>query len=246
MNDPMRILKADHREVEQLLKRLADTDEGDERNELAHEVNLKLTAHMEIEESIVYPPVSDVVGEDDREEAEIEHGLARQGLATMMSMLELPGFGAAVQMLAGGVSHHVEEEERELLPELRNALERDEWQAMGDAIAAAKEAAGLPVPEPTARRSSKRQGRSSGATRVSESKRRSASTAKKKPAAKKPAAKKTAAKKTAAKKQAAKQTAANKTNAQKTSAQKTAAKHSTATRSPAKKPAARSSAGSKR
>jgi hemerythrin-like domain-containing protein len=171
MNDPMRILKADHREVERLLKRLADTDEGQERNELANEVAMKLTVHMEIEESIVYPPVAEEVGDEDREEAEIEHRLARQGLDTMMSMLEQPGFGAAVQMLLGGISHHVEEEERELLPELRSAMERDEWESLGEAIAAAKEAAGLPVPHETQRRSSKRR-RTSGSSRATESKAR--------------------------------------------------------------------------
>lgn len=179
MNDPMRILKADHREVERLLKRLADTDEGRERNELANEVAMKLTAHMEIEESIVYPPVSEEVGEEDREEAEIEHRLARQGLETVMSMLEQPGFGAAVQMLLGGISHHVEEEESELLPELRSAMEREQWEAMGDAIASAKEAAGLPVPPATQRRSSKRRARSSGSARASESKARKSGGARK-------------------------------------------------------------------
>jgi hemerythrin-like domain-containing protein len=209
MNDPMRILKADHREVERLLKRLADTDEGNERNKLAREVQMKLTSHMEIEESIVYPPVSEEVGEEDREEAETEHRLARQGLETMMSMLEQPGFGASVQMLLGGITHHVEEEERELLPELRDALDRDEWLAMGDAIAAAKEAAGLPVPAPSSRRSSKRRGRSSGAARASESKRRSSGNSKS-------AASTSTPKKSTAKKSTAKKTSANKTPAKKT------------------------------
>lgn len=184
MNDPMRILKADHREVEQLLKKLADTDEGTERKRLAKEVAMKLSAHMDIEESIVYPPVGSEVGEEDREEAEIEHRLARQGLDTMMSMVEQPGFGAAVQMLLGGITHHVEEEETQLLPELKDAMERDEWLALGDAIASAKLAAGLPLPEAPRRRSSKRRGRSTGAARTSESKARRSST-KKSSAAKK-------------------------------------------------------------
>lgn len=186
MNDPMRILKADHREVKQLLERLAETDEGRERNSLAREVQMKLTAHMEIEESIVYPPVSDEVGEEDREEAEIEHRLARQGLETMMSMLEQPGFGAAVQMLIGGIEHHVEEEESQLLPELKDALDRDEWLEMGDRIAAAKRAAGLPVPQPTPRRSSKRR-RTSGTKRSTETKARRAGSSTKKSTAKKSA-----------------------------------------------------------
>ena len=178
MNDPLRILEADHREVERLLKQLGETDEGRERQRLAREVQTKLTAHMEIEETIVYPPVSDEVGDEDREEAEVEHRLARDGLATMMSMLDQPGFGASVEMLLGGIKHHVEEEESQLLPELKDAMERDEWLAMGDAIAAAKEAAGLPVPTPTPRRSAKRSKRASGSKRTSESKARSKSTKK--------------------------------------------------------------------
>lgn len=183
MNDPMRILKADHREVEKLLKQLADAEEGSERNELAREVEMKLTSHMDLEESIVYPPVSERVGDEDREEAEIEHRLAREGIQTMMSMLDKPGFGASVQMLLAGIKHHVEEEESQLLPELKDAMDRDEWAAMGDEIAAAKEAAGLPVPEPTPRRSSKRR-RTSGAKRATESKARKTGAAKKSPAKK--------------------------------------------------------------
>ena len=52
-NDPMRILKADHREVEKLLDKLADSEEGAEREEMVAELTTKLTAHMEAEESIV-------------------------------------------------------------------------------------------------------------------------------------------------------------------------------------------------
>ncbi len=156
MNDPMRILKADHREVEQLFKKLADSEEGSARNDLVGELVRKLTAHMEIEENVLYPSVRANVGEEDEEEATIEHGLARDGMGTMASMVDVPGFGAAVEMLKGGLSHHVEEEETQLLPELKDAISRDEWVALGDAIAAAKEAAGLPVPPPPRRKSSKR------------------------------------------------------------------------------------------
>src|SRR5215207_10283096 len=145
MNDPMRILKADHREVEGLLTKLADTDEGSEREQLANEVMAKLTAHMEMEESIVYPIVRTEVGEEDEEEAEVEHRLAREGLEKVQQMVEMPGFGAAVEMLKGGISHHVEEEESQLLPELKDAISAADWQALGDQLVAAKEAAGLPV-----------------------------------------------------------------------------------------------------
>lgn len=166
MNDPMRILKADHREVEKLLDKLADSDEGAEREQMVEELAFKLTAHMEMEERIVYPPVKTEVGEEDEEEAEIEHNLAREGIQKLQELIEAPGFGAAVEMLKGGISHHVEEEEKELLPDLKDALSREEWLAIGDALAEAKEAAGLPVPQPPKRRSTKRRTTAKGKTKA--------------------------------------------------------------------------------
>jgi hypothetical protein len=80
------------------------------------------------------------VGDDDADEAEIEHGLARDGLATLHEMASKPGFGAAVEMLIGGITHHVREEEREILPQLKKSLGKDQWRALGDEIAAVKAA----------------------------------------------------------------------------------------------------------
>ncbi len=156
MNDPMRILKADHREVDQLLGKLADSDEGAAREKMVEELTLKLTAHMHAEETIIYPPVKKVVGKEDEEEANIEHNLMRDGLKTVQKMVKLPGFGAAVEMLKGGITHHVEEEETELLPELKDGIEHKEWLALGDALVKAKRAAGIPVPRKSKRRSTKR------------------------------------------------------------------------------------------
>jgi iron-sulfur cluster repair protein YtfE (RIC family) len=152
----MRILKADHRAVEQLLTKLAETDEGPERQELLDEVRMKLLAHMELEESLLYPVLAQRVGEEDEEEATVEHNLAREGVDKMVAMVDQPGFGAAVEMVKAGVLHHVKEEESELLPQLKDDMTREEWVALGDAIVEAKEAAGLPVPEPTRRKSAKR------------------------------------------------------------------------------------------
>jgi hemerythrin-like domain-containing protein len=165
MNDPMAILKADHREVKANLKKLAESDEGPERDALCREVTEALTLHMQIEEQLVYPLILSNIGEEEEEEATIEHGLAREGVATMGSMTSKPGFGAAVEMLAGGINHHVEEEETELLPELKSAMDRKEWMALGDRIVEAKQAAGAPVPGPSKRRSSKRGSKASSNSR---------------------------------------------------------------------------------
>jgi hemerythrin-like domain-containing protein len=154
--DPARILKADHREVEQLLAKLGKSEEGPQRSAMLDELESKLTLHMQLEESLVYPLIASLVGSEDEEEAEVEHGLARDGLAKMRSLVEAPGFGAAVEMLTGGIKHHVEEEENELLPELKTAMERADWVQLGDKLADAKQAAGAPVSAPARRKSSKR------------------------------------------------------------------------------------------
>ena len=159
MNDPMRILKQDHSEAKELLTALAESEEGKEREQMAQQLEKALTLHMELEERMLYPLVKEYIGEEDEEEAEIEHRLAREGLRTMMSMVDQPGFGAAVEMLKGGIEHHVQEEEGEILPELKEAGRREEWLALGDQVAQAKADAGMPVKEPkrsNTRRSGKR------------------------------------------------------------------------------------------
>lgn len=138
MNDPMTILKADHREAKAMLKTLADSERGTDRDALCAKVTDALQLHMVIEEDLVYPLVKKLVGAEEDEEANIEHGLSRTGLATMGSMVDMPGFGAAVEMLAGGIKHHVEEEETELLPELKRTMDRSAWLELGDQIAAMK------------------------------------------------------------------------------------------------------------
>jgi hemerythrin-like domain-containing protein len=152
----MTILKADHRDVKKMLTALADSDEGAVREKMAREVAESLTLHMNIEESLLYPLVARDVGKEDAEEADVEHGLAREGVAKMSELVEKPGFGAAVEMLKAGITHHVEEEENELLPELKSALSREQWLELGDKIAEAKAAAGAAVAPAARRKSTKR------------------------------------------------------------------------------------------
>lgn len=156
MNDPMTLLKADHREVTKALNKLADTDEGAERKELLAKIRTSLELHMSIEERLVYPLVERSVGQEDAEEATVEHGLAKEGLGKAQSLVDAPGFGAVVEMLIAGLRHHIEEEEGELLPSLKESMERQEWTELGDAIAAMKDDAGATAKAPPRRRSSKR------------------------------------------------------------------------------------------
>lgn len=139
MNDPIAILKRDHREAEVMLKQLAASKKPSAtRRKTAAKLVTALSKHMQIEEKLVYPLVDEYVGHEEEQEAENEHTLAREGLASLEELVDEPGFGAAVAMLTAGIKHHVKEEETELFPKLKSKLERDELAELGDAVVAAK------------------------------------------------------------------------------------------------------------
>lgn len=138
MNDPIAILKRDHKEAATMLKTLAASKPGARRRSTVAKLDKALTLHMKIEESIIYPKVAELVGRDDAKEAEIEHGLVRDGLAVLDKLVDEPGFGAEVAMLTAGVKHHVKEEETEVFPELKRKLDRETLARLGDEVAKAK------------------------------------------------------------------------------------------------------------
>jgi hemerythrin-like domain-containing protein len=138
VNDPVTMLKQDHREAEAMLKTLAESKPGARRRATVEKLAKALTLHMDIEESDVYPLVREQLGDEPAEEAEVEHRLAREGLEQLQELVDEPGFGAAVAMVTAGIKHHVKEEEKEVLPQLKRRLDRDELLQLGDEVAAAK------------------------------------------------------------------------------------------------------------
>jgi iron-sulfur cluster repair protein YtfE (RIC family) len=112
-------LMEEHRKVERLLEQLSSSEEGSRRASLIDELNESLEVHMAVEEAFLYPIVEQVVGSEASDEAEAEHGLTREGLATLQEYASESGFGAAVDMIKGGIQHHVKEEETEIFPKLR-------------------------------------------------------------------------------------------------------------------------------
>jgi hemerythrin superfamily protein len=138
VNDPVAILKRDHRDVAAMLKTLDASRPGARRRATLDKLTKALTLHMEIEERVIYPSVARLVGKDDAKEAGIEHRLVRDGLEQLQTLVDQPGFGAAVAMVTAGIKHHVKEEETEVFPKLKRKLDRDELAALGDEVASAK------------------------------------------------------------------------------------------------------------
>jgi len=117
--DPTRLLEADHRTVETLFEQIKSA-EGDGRTPLIDELATSLRAHMELEEKVLYPAMESVTGAEAVEEANTEHELARTTLEAMMELApDKPGFEAALEVVKAGIEHHVQEEENEVFPKLR-------------------------------------------------------------------------------------------------------------------------------
>jgi iron-sulfur cluster repair protein YtfE (RIC family) len=138
--DPIVLLKKDHREAAELLKKLAASKPGPRRNATVKKLDGALKLHMQIEERLVYPLVSKLVGTEEAKEAGIEHGLVRESLVNLTKLDDEPGFGAVVAMLTAGIKHHVKEEEHEVFPELKAKLDREALSSLGDKVKAAKSA----------------------------------------------------------------------------------------------------------
>lgn len=114
-------LERQHREAEDLLAQTEEAEDESQQRPLVQRLLAAMAEHMEIEEREVYPELAKLDEEMDQE-ARTEHDLARQGLATLEQMVGKPGFGAAVAMVQAGIEHHVEEEEHEAFPKLREAF----------------------------------------------------------------------------------------------------------------------------
>ena len=76
MNDPIALLKQDHREAAAMLKVLSESKPGAARRKTTDKLVAALTLHMAIEEDLIYPLVAERVGEKEEREAETEHDLA--------------------------------------------------------------------------------------------------------------------------------------------------------------------------
>jgi hemerythrin superfamily protein len=142
--DALSMLEHDHRHVESMLKALSSSEPGSERAAMVTELTKALELHMAFEEEHIYPLMRELDAEME-EEAEVEHRLAREGLRQVNEFVQAPGFAAAVEMLMAGISHHVEDEESEAFPKLRQDCDAERLTSLGRTLLEEKRRAGMLV-----------------------------------------------------------------------------------------------------
>ena len=131
MPDAITSLRDDHKRVEKLFKQFEKLEKADasaaQKRQVVTEVIRELSIHAAVEEQVFYPAVRKSVEEADDVVLEglEEHHIVKWTLSELEGMSgEEERFDAKVKVLMESVRHHVEEEEQEMFPKVREALGR--------------------------------------------------------------------------------------------------------------------------
>lgn len=141
--DAITLLKQDHQAVEKLFKQFerAGDDAHVEKRRLVDQMIEELSKHASVEEQLFYPVARAAVPdtEDVALESLEEHHIVKWVLSELDGMdPKAERFDAKVTVLMENVRHHVEEEEDEFFPKVRDELGRKALGELGDAMERAK------------------------------------------------------------------------------------------------------------
>lgn len=141
--DAITLLKQDHKTVEGLFKKFEKTGEKAyaAQRELAEKIVKELSVHAAIEEQVFYPAIREAVPdtEDMVLESLEEHHIVKWVAAELDNMEpDEERFRAKMTVLIENVRHHVEEEEAELFPQVRQAMGRKALGEIGAQLEDAK------------------------------------------------------------------------------------------------------------
>jgi hemerythrin superfamily protein len=136
----LEVLKQDHQKVKGLFQEVKQATDQAKRKELFNEIDTELEIHAHIEETVFYPAIEEHEEFKDMvAEALEEHQEAK----TLLDELEELGadnhdFGSKLQLLIEAVEHHVQEEEGEMFPKIREVFDEDELEQLGQELESAK------------------------------------------------------------------------------------------------------------
>jgi hypothetical protein len=138
--DAIALLKADHREVEDLFEKYESANGAAAKRKLAEQICLELTIHTQIEEEIFYPACKGKVDDDLLDESFVEHDGSKVLIAEISGGKPSDSYyDAKVTVLAEQIKHHVHEEEAFLKGLFAQARRSDlDLAALGEKLAARK------------------------------------------------------------------------------------------------------------
>lgn len=139
--DGLTLIINDHRNVDDFFTAYEQATEPDKKLRIVAKIIEDLTIHAHIEEQVLYPLVRSRLndGEELFEHSLQEHQEAKQVLAQIeQTDVTDTQFDIKVHELIQEVRHHVEEEESDMLPRLKQAVSEEELAQLGMQLRMAK------------------------------------------------------------------------------------------------------------
>jgi hemerythrin superfamily protein len=119
--DALKMLKEDHARVKALFERFEKSN-GSSKERIARTICDELKVHAQLEEDLFYPAIREAIEEDLVNEAEVEHGSAKDLITQIEdSSPSDERFDALVTVLGEYIKHHVKEEEGEMFPQVKRS-----------------------------------------------------------------------------------------------------------------------------
>jgi len=153
--DAIVLLKEDHKQIRKLFKEFQAAGKGakERKAKIVEQILEALTVHTYIENEAMYPETRQLLPdlEEDVLESYEEHHVA-DVLAAELSMMSPDDerFEAKTTVLIESVSHHIEEEEGDWFPKVREGLTRKQLQEIGARMIELREKAPRKPSQPSA------------------------------------------------------------------------------------------------
>lgn len=152
--DAIVMLKDDHKEVRALFREFQKSSTTPARKgRLVEQIIELLTVHTFIENEVMYPRVRELLPqlEDDVLESYEEHHVADVLVVELAGMSPKDErFVAKATVLIENVTHHMQEEEQDWFPKVREGLSRTQLREIGAELAEAKQGAPRRPEQPSA------------------------------------------------------------------------------------------------
>ena len=134
--DAIVMLKEDHKRVRRLFKEFQQAGENAKarKGKLVEQMIEELTVHTYLENEVMYPAVRKALPdlEDDVLESYEEHHVADVLVMELFAMTpDDERFEAKTTVLIENVTHHIEEEEQDWFPKVRDGMGRKDLQELG-------------------------------------------------------------------------------------------------------------------
>jgi hemerythrin superfamily protein len=138
--DAIKLLLHQHREIAKLFNAFERAEDELQKSSLFEQLADNLVVHATIEERHFYPAVRVRQVEQEIEESYDEHVEAKKLLKDCLLHRDALAFDDMVAALRGAVEHHLAEEEGDLFPSVREFMDDDALEAVGQIMAADAEA----------------------------------------------------------------------------------------------------------